>query len=282
MRHDQIWLNGEPLDVRRYGAYHKHRIQQTLDKLGEIHARDVVELGGHPWIMTAHLIDDPRFQVCATVSAEEVTNWPDDLGVSSRRYCLKTSQGREASFTNYSANLERTRFGIAEQPDTVIACEIIEHLIRSPHVMLLNVNSWLPLSGKLLMSTPNGAHFNNPLRRKPRAPAYRCHIYERHHYVFTLDDLVELVELCGFNVREAGYWKVYERTGFTRIYDLLGYIPLKYAKDKFRRLIYLVAEKNRDLTELPRIPRVYAIDPGWEFIAKTAPIGEPRVVDPTT
>lgn len=266
----QFWLNGEPVDAQSYGGYHDARIKKTLGTLKAMGARTIMELGGHPWVMTAHLIDSGQFEVCATVSAEEVTKWADDIGVSLHRYHLKTGSGREAHFTNYSANVERRLFDIQERPDTVLACEIVEHLIRAPHVMFLNANRWLPVGGKLLVTTPNGAQFSNPFRRRSPTSGYRCYLYERHEYLFTLDELVDLVGLCGFRIREAGYWDVYERGGPSAFYGLMAKIPIGYLQDKFQDTISIVAEKTADVTEIPGTPRVYTANPDWEYVAHPA------------
>ena len=187
---------------------------------------------------------------------------------------MKTIRGRDVTFPNYSANIERARFNIEEKPDTAIACEIIEHLVRAPHVMLLNINQWLPVGGKLLMTTPNGAQFSNPLRRKSSRPAYRCNVYARHNGALTRDQLIDLVELCGFKVRDCGFWNVYQRTGASRIYSALGAIPIDYCKEKFSRTVYLSAEKTKDVKELARTPRCYTPNDGWEFIRKSGDVSD--------
>jgi len=264
---DPIILNGQTAFIPDYLEYHQRRISWTLNKLKEIGAKRIVEIGGHPWAMTASLADDSQFEICATVSAEEITRWPDDIGVNKTDQEIVTAQGKTASFVNYSVNIERTLFDIDETPDTVLACEIVEHLIRSPHVMFLNINRWLSLGGKLLVTTPNGAQFSNPFRRKSVTPAYRCNVYERHSYLYTLEDLIELVTLCGFKVSDAGYWDGYNRNGLSKIYGVLSRVPLKYFKDKFKKMIYLVGEKEREVKKLSRSPRVYDPRGNWEFIA---------------
>jgi hypothetical protein len=263
---EELIVNGDAIGAEQYQRFHQRRIARTLGHLRKLGARNIVEVGGHPWVMTAALIDHGAFNVCATVSAEEVTHWPDDIGVTRREYRISTPGGREASFPNYSANIERTLFEIDERADMVIACEIIEHLLRTPHIMMLNINRWLPVGGKLLVSTPNGAQFSNPFRRKSSRPAYRCNVYARHNYLFTLDQLVDLAELCGFKVREADYWDVYERSGLSRLYAGLGALPLPYFREKFQRTIFIAAEKQCDATELPRLPKCYAPGTEWEFI----------------
>lgn len=268
----ELIVNGERIDIGNYVRFHRKRIEATLGALRNLGARRVVELGGHPWVMTSALLDEGGFEIVATVSAEEITNWPDDIGVSRRDYRMKTISGRELTFPNYSANIERTRFSIDEKADAVIACEIIEHLVRAPHIMLLNVNQWLPVGGKLFMTTPNGAQFSNPLRRKSARPAYRCNVYSRHNGALTRDQLVDLVELSGFKVRQSGFWNVYQRTGASRIYSALGGIPFNYFRDKFGRTIFLSAEKTKDVTELVRVPKCYERSPHWEFIRRSSGI----------
>jgi hypothetical protein len=267
---DEILINGERIDAARYRRFHRKRIALTLAALRDFGTQNLIELGGHPWVMTSALIDEGGFTVCATVSAEEVTNWPDDIGVTRRDYHMVTPAGNEAHFPNYSANIERTLFDIAERGDTIIACEIIEHLLRSPHIMLLNVNRWLPIGGKLLVTTPNGAQFSNPFRRKAVRPAYRCNVYARHNGAFTLEQLVDLAELCGFKARAAGFWDLYERAGWSRLYSIFSNVPLPYFQEKFQRTIYILAEKESDVTELARLPKCYAPSPNWEQIKPTS------------
>jgi len=267
MNRADLIVNDQQIATANYLRFHGRRIQLTIDALQTLGAHRIVELGGHPWVMTSKLIDDSAFEIVATISAEEITNWPDDIGVTRCQYQMRTLAGREVSFPNYSANIERTRFEIDEQPDTVIACEIVEHLVRSPHVMLLNINRWLPIGGKLLITTPNGAQFSNPFRRKASRPAYRCNVYARHNGGVTRDQLTDLVELCGFGVRESDFWNVYQRSGPSETYSLLGALPLSYLKEKFRRTIFLTAEKKSDVTELVRLPKCYVPSPEWEFVS---------------
>lgn len=265
---NELIINGKPIDAVRYLRFHRKRIAFTLAALRKLGAKNLIEVGGHPWVMTSALVDDGGFSIRATISAEEVTNWPDDIGVTRRVYDMITPAGHVTTFPNYSANIERTLFEISEQADAVIACEIIEHLLRSPHIMLLNVNRWLPIGGKLLVTTPNGAQFSNPLRCKSARPAYRCNVYARHNGSFTLSHLIDLAQLCGFKVRDAGFWNMYERIGLSRLYSALGNVPLRYFKEKFRRTIFITAEKEREISELARLPKCFEPSLDWEYIAQ--------------
>jgi len=250
-----------------YLRYHRRRITWTLEKLRQIGAKRIVEIGGHPWVMTASLIDEGNLEVAATISAEELTSWPDDIGVERGIYILKTPKGREVEIKNYSANIERTSFDLEERPDTVLACEIVEHLVRSPHVMFLNINRWLGLGGRLFVTTPNGAQFFSPFRRRSMTPAYRANIYERHFYLYTLEEVIDLVSLCGFKILEAGYDDPYEREGMSSIYGWLARIPWGWCREKFKKMLYLVGEKEKEIFRLEKCPRVYDPRGDWELIA---------------
>ncbi len=116
------------------------------------------------------------------------------------------------------------------------------------------------------MTTPNGSQFSNPFRRKSPTPAYRSNLYGRHSYLYTLDELIDMVEVCGFKVVEAGYWSVYERKGWSSIYDYFARIPLEYCRAKFMKTIFVVGEKEKDMEELDRHPRIYDPRGDWEFI----------------
>lgn len=264
-----VHVNGDRFDLTRYGDFHRVRIEKTLDLVRAVGGGRTVELGGHPWAMTARLLREPAIVLKATVSAEEVTAWPDEIPVTRRDYVLKADSGPEGHWVNYSANLERTLFPIDEKVDLVLACEIIEHLTRSPHVMLLNVNDWLEKGGRVVLTTPNGSQFENPFRVKAKMPAFRYNSYARHNFVFTLDTLVDLVECCGFEVERAEYWSPYRRQGGSNLYRALMKAPSKYLKDKFAQTIVVVARKVEQRRNASRLPKAYSPSPDWEHVDQT-------------
>ena len=259
-----VAIDGAELDVSTYSRIHAGRIDKTMELLRRYGGRRIIELGAHPWVMTSALSDDSGFDVLATVSAEEATLWPDDFGFSHTSHTLRTVCGRLATIKNYSFNVERRLVLLDESPDAVLACEIVEHLVRAPHVLFLNVNRWLKPGGVVIVTTPNGSQFMNPFHRKPRMPAFRAHSYERHSYVFRLKDLADLVTLCGFEVLDSGYWSPYPDG---RIRRFLAKIPGSYFSEKFERTLFVVARKSCSVEALPRCPRVYEPSDEWEYIS---------------
>ncbi len=57
MSEGKFWVNGQEFNRSKYGSFHDTRIALTLDALREMGARKVIELGGHPWVMTSQLIE---------------------------------------------------------------------------------------------------------------------------------------------------------------------------------------------------------------------------------
>ncbi len=267
-----ITVNGERLDLSRYSSFHAARYDLTLDLVRAMKGGRTIELGGHPWAMTARLLFEPSVDLIATVSAEEVTAWPDEIPVTAHPYTMELPNGKSHHWTNISANLERTLFPIESVgcenngADLVLACEIIEHLTRSPHIMLLNINSWLKTGGRVILTTPNGSQFDNPLRTKPKMPAYRYSQYARHNYLFTMAMLCDLVEVCGFEVECTTYWSPYRRTGLAQLYRLMSWLPGAYFKNLFAQSIVVVARKKEDRDTASRMPLAYAPAGDWERI----------------
>jgi len=259
-------VNGTLVEDPNYAAFHGRRFRQTLDLVRKFGGGDLVEVGGHPWVMTGILATDPAVNLLASVSAEEVTAWPEDLPVERNMYELQVGDGEPVRFPNYSANVERTLFPIEGKADMVVACEIIEHLTRSPHIMMLNINSWLKPGGHVVLTTPNGSQLENPFRVRPKMPSYRPSVYSRHNYVFTMEGLTDLVSACGFEIVEANYWAPYNRRGATNLYRAAYNVGPAYLKQKLAQTLCVVARKIEDRTTASRLPRCYADDQGWERI----------------
>ncbi len=261
-----LQLNGEVFANEAYDRFHDQRIESTLALVRAHGGGRVVEVGGHPWAMTARLLAEPNVTLAATVSAEEVSAWSDELPVTARDYEMRLEDGRRFAFRNYSANVERTLFSVDAEADIVLACEIIEHVTRSPHTMLLNINRWLEPGGLVIITTPNGSQLENPFRVRPKMPAYRPAVYARHNYVFTMDGLRDLVECCGFAVVQAEYWSPYVRRGGSNLYRAVYGLGPKYLKDKLAQTLCVVARKTEDRESAARLPRVYAPQAGWERV----------------
>ena len=54
----ELIVNGERIEAANYRRFHGRRIEATIAALRKLGARRLVELGGHPWVMTSAFLDD--------------------------------------------------------------------------------------------------------------------------------------------------------------------------------------------------------------------------------
>jgi 2-polyprenyl-6-hydroxyphenyl methylase/3-demethylubiquinone-9 3-methyltransferase len=103
--------------------------------------------------------------------------------------------------------------------DLVIACEVIEHVAR-PGDLLARLATLLTPGGRLLVTTPNGAHFRNTLptlreagdvaemeRRQFKPDA------DGHLFLLTPDELADLADGAGLRVERLDTWGLPPLTG---------------------------------------------------------------------
>jgi 2-polyprenyl-3-methyl-5-hydroxy-6-metoxy-1,4-benzoquinol methylase len=96
--------------------------------------------------------------------------------------------------------------------DLVIACEVIEH-VAHPEDLLRQLRRFLAPGGRILLTTPNGAHFRNRLptlrqagdvseleRRQFKPDA------DGHLFLLTPAELCELAEAANLEVDELNLW----------------------------------------------------------------------------
>lgn len=86
--------------------------------------------------------------------------------------------------------------------DTVLLCEVIEHLIADPVFQLSEIARVLRPGGALILTTPNVARAANRTRLAQRQGIYDPYSgygpHGRHNREYTADELLELTAGCGF------------------------------------------------------------------------------------
>ncbi|MGE0250798.1 MAG: class I SAM-dependent methyltransferase [Thermoleophilia bacterium] len=91
-----------------------------------------------------------------------------------------------------------------ESFDTVLLCEVIEHLIRDPVFQLTQIARVLRPGGTFILTTPNVARAVNRRRLSQRQGIYdpysRFGPHGRHNREYTADELFELVRGVGFEI----------------------------------------------------------------------------------
>lgn len=112
--------------------------------------------------------------------------------------------------------------------DLVIACEVIEH-VAHPGDLLARLATLLAPGGRLLVTTPNGAHFRNTLptlrdagdveemeRRQFKPDA------DGHLFLLTPDELYDLATEAGLHVERLDTWGLPPLTGHAGLRLLAG------------------------------------------------------------
>jgi SAM-dependent methyltransferase len=132
------------------------------------------------------------------------------LGHTDRRIASVRGEPFEVAVDLFDAELDRYPYGDSSF-ETVLACELIEHLQRDPMHLVLECRRILEDGGRLIVSTPNAASltsvarvlhgYNNPqissVYHRPRAdaPEEAPHVRE-----YTAFELQALLEAGGFEI----------------------------------------------------------------------------------
>jgi SAM-dependent methyltransferase len=162
----------------------------------------LLEIGANPYFTTVLLREFTDLEVEMTNSFD-----PDSEEVFTQLVSYEDPATRERTvhqFTYRSLNVERAPFPYpSDHFDTVIFCEVIEHLLMDPVAALREIQRVLKPDGLLILSTPNVARFENVARLIAGVNIYDPYSgygpYGRHNREFSRDELYKLLTFVGFN-----------------------------------------------------------------------------------
>ncbi len=203
------------------------RFLLTWDLVRETRGR-VLELGANPYFTTV-LIDrwgDVDLTLAnyfgptgAQRGAQTVTYSAPDGSTVERRF----------EFDHFDVEHERFPYGDASF-DSVLFCEIVEHLLEDPVATIAEINRVLVADGVLVLTTPNVARLQNVIRSvtggNPYDPYSGFGPYGRHNREYTLHDVAILLTFCGFRLEraftsDAHPWTIAERSVVDAVAPLL-------------------------------------------------------------
>ncbi len=197
-------------------------------------AGQILELGANPYFTTLLLKLFRRGEL----RLANYFGWAQTRGA--QRVVYVDLDGREVTDT-----LEFDQFNLEAEPfpypdaqfDVVLLCEVLEHLVSDPVFALNQVHRVLRHDGVLILTTPNVARLENVARLIGGENLYDPYSgygpYGRHNREYTGQELVLLLEHCGFHVE----------TLFSADVRPNG----AAASCPMRRVIPLVAARSRDL-----------------------------------
>jgi SAM-dependent methyltransferase len=139
-------------------------------------------------------------------------------------------------------NVERETFPYPEQTfNVVLFCEILEHLLIDPSAALSEIHRVLRPGGYLLVTTPNVLACQNVLKLAVGQNIYDRYsgygIYGRHNREYTPQEVMELLQSCGFDIMTVRVEDIHPHT--TLIVRLL-----KGLRQQWRDNIFILARAS--------------------------------------
>lgn len=202
----------------RYLKAHLRRFHATLAAMPRgRRGESLLELGAPPYFMTLAL---QRYCNYTIHLAEGVRDGsPEQASVK----LIKKSTGEEQDFGVRSYNVEIDCFPYPDNSFNFVICgELIEHLALDPTHMLTEIHRILVPGGKVLITTPNVLVLHNLVslikyRRNIYYPYSGYGVYGRHNREWTLEELIQLVQGCGFSVETARIVDTYLHQGYSKL-----------------------------------------------------------------
>lgn len=192
------------------------RLQQTLAILppGQPDSK-LLELGASPYLMTLLLKRYTPYNMFIT----DFFGNDRPCKVSVRKYNPEYNEEHVFECDNF--NVERDDFPYPDSFfDMVLCCELIEHLALDPTHMLVEIHRVSKPGGRLLITTPNVLvlrHINALLRKRQNiyGPYSGYGVYGRHNREWTIDEVIQLVSGCGYQVESAQILDTYPHHGYS-------------------------------------------------------------------
>jgi SAM-dependent methyltransferase len=249
---------GQP-ELVSYRQFHAKRFWQSAELIKK-HIRTknslrILELGAMPYYFTAILL---QYLNCERVEGANIRQgiWPAETSVQSPPRVVRLSYGEGEQTKDVQVhilNLERDDFPFQDSSfDLVVCMDLIEHLIYSPTHMLAEAHRVLKPRGKLFLTTPNGINMHKTLallfNRSIGFPYSGYSIYGRHNREFSMKELIDLLEKCGYDIVDAqhrnttlrNHYPLMQRMLFNTVNFATG-LPLPYLQSK-REYIFITAE----------------------------------------
>lgn len=214
-----------------YSRAHEARLARTLDVIAGLPPQGrLLELGTNGFLPVALKELFPAVTIDVTVFDEETSGKAEG---EVRRVALEFG-GRAVEVGGFSVDLEFSPLPVGDETyDTVICCEVIEHMEVDPMFMLAEVNRVLKVGGQLVLTTPNAVSSRSIAKMVRGIEPYffmqynKNRNYHRHNYEYGVETLVTLLSAAGF------HGKVWTEDLFED--------PLHEDVDKLRTLGYALA-----------------------------------------
>lgn len=163
----------------------------------------VLELGAAPYLMTLLLRHSGKFELYTADYRA------DDCSAEFPVLLHNPVCGEDCTLLCQNFNVEKDHFPYADQFfDGLLCCELLEHLASDPTHMLMEAHRVLKVGGWILITTPNVLVLRNLItlvikRKNIYTPYSGYGVYGRHNREWILEEVVQLLQGCGFWIETA-------------------------------------------------------------------------------
>ncbi len=177
-----------------------HTFELSKDLTGS-----ALELGANPYFMTMLLRTfTPLDVTLANYFGTHISSAIHTQQVLCNDFQTQESTSIELTYSHF--NVEQERFPFEDNSfDVVLFCEILEHLVRDPFAVLIEIKRVLRPTGALILTTPNVHRLENIARLLSGHNIYDPYsgygLYGRHNREYTSKELRSLLEHAGFSVQ---------------------------------------------------------------------------------
>jgi SAM-dependent methyltransferase len=177
------------------------RFLRTWD-LVRNHRGLALELGANPYFTTVLL---ERYTELDVIMANYFGSQREGTMCQSLRFIEPAAGLVEQAQVSHLFNIEEDAFPFDDGTfDTVLFCEILEHLLMNPVAVLAEIRRVLKPGGFLVLTTPNVNRVENVLQMVGGRNVFDQYSgfgpYGRHNREYTLSELTALLEFAGFEV----------------------------------------------------------------------------------
>lgn len=163
----------------------------------------LLEIGANPYFTTVLLWEFTALELTLTNCFDPTVRGTREQTLEYTDPRSNTAHRRTAVYE--SLDVESRAFPWPDESfDTVVFCEVIEHLTVDPVAALLEIHRVLKPGGTIVVSTPNVARLENVARLVAGANLYDPYsgygAFGRHNREYTRHELVRLLEYCGFGL----------------------------------------------------------------------------------
>lgn len=236
------------VDPSYYDKTHIRRYARTLEVLlDNIQEKDnLLELG------TSSVIPLSLHQLQPKVGVT-VTDFQHKLGTTGKLTCQLGDHVRK-NIPYYCLDLETMQLPADDESfDTVICCEVLEHMDVDPMFMLSEINRVLKPGGVMLLTTPN-INSTHALYKMMRGiePYFYMQYHKdgnpyRHNYEYSLSGLTSLLTAAGFT------GEIWSENNFEDgIYDDITFLRnagFHIDESKFGDNLFAVVRKTSEVIE---------------------------------